>query len=87
MYEHIFRNHSKGGPNLVFWKVDHHSQTFFQLSPISKVKFGLLTRESMAQYPYPKYAPEYRLTVMSFSLAQFKMLMWDEVMWKTIFNQ
>ena len=38
MYLEIVR----GGPNLVFWKIDHHSRTFFWLSPIYKVKFGLL---------------------------------------------
>ena len=37
----VFRNNS-WGPKSVLWRIDHHSQTFFQLSPMSKVKFGLL---------------------------------------------
>ena len=38
----MFRNRARGGPTLVFRPIERRSQTFFWLSPISNVKFGLL---------------------------------------------
>ena len=54
-----------GGGNVVFWKIDHRIWTFFQLSPISKVNFGLLREGGMAQCPPPPKTP--LLTSMRYS--------------------
>ena len=65
----ISRNRSRGGANLVFWKIDHHSQTFFWLNPISKVKFGLLSGGggATAQCPPPNYTPGLKLHYITLS--------------------
>ena len=55
-----------GGHTLVFWKIVHHSQTFFQLSPISKVIFGLL-RGGAWPNGAPKYAPDYSYQMLNWA--------------------
>ena len=38
----VFRNPARGGGNPIFWQIERRSRTFFRLSPISNVKFGVL---------------------------------------------
>ena len=49
---------ARGGPNLIFWKINYCWHTFFQPnSPISEVKFILLRGGHGPMPPPPKYAP------------------------------
>ena len=52
----MFRNRARGEPTLVFRPIERCSRTFFGLSPISNVKFGLLGG-AMAQWPPPSTRP------------------------------
>ena len=53
----VFRNRARGGPTLLFRPIERRSRTFFGLSPISNVKFGLLRGGAMAQWPPPSTRP------------------------------
>ena len=60
-----FRNHLRRGPNLVFRKIDRRSRTFFRLSPILNVTFGLLRGVHGPMAP-PKYAPGFNHSLPHF---------------------
>ena len=54
----VFRNRMRrGGPNPIFWHSELRLPTFFWLSPIPNVKFGVLRGGAMAQCPPPLNTP------------------------------
>ena len=75
----IFRNHLRGGANFVFQKMCHHLRTYFQLRPISNVKFGSMVGGPWSNVSPPPNLP---LTKTSFSLKSYRLivLVWNCLM-------
>ena len=69
----VFRNRARGGPTLVFRPIERRSWTFYWLSPISNVKFGLLRGGGpWPNGPPPPHAPDLNTKVIQVILLKWK---------------